>query len=88
MRAHLGPVRELRVRRREPPQHRAMRILWSVATVVVGLVALGLTATGLETQRGSQGPGSWIARMIVVGSALVLGLLELRRSASRLRKNE
>lgn len=82
MRAHLGPARELRVRRREAPQHRAMRILCSAATVVFGVVGLTMAAVG-SPLRGNVGVGPRVAKMIVVSAAVALGLLEFRPSAKK-----
>ena len=81
MRAHLGPPRELVVRRREGPHHRAMRILWSVATIVFGVVALALAGAGVGTQRESQGLGARVAKMIIVGAATAIGVFEFRPPA-------
>jgi hypothetical protein len=75
-RAHLGPPRELAVRRREGPRHRAWRILWSLATIVFGVIALILTGVGARHDRHGLGP--WIAEMIVVGAAVAIGLLEFK----------
>jgi len=82
MRAHLGPTRELRVRRLEAPHHRAMRILWSATTVVLGVVGFTMAAFG-PPLRGNTSAGPRVAKVIIVSAAVALGLLEFRPAARR-----
>jgi hypothetical protein len=81
MRAHLGPPRELAVRRREPARHRAMRILWSVAVLVLGVAGLLWAAVGLSRQRENPWLGVWVAKMIVAGAATAIGVFEFKAPA-------
>ena len=81
MRAHLGPPRELAVRRREPARHRARRLLWSVAVLVVGVAGLVWASVGLGRQRENPWLGVWVAKMIVVGAATAIGVFEFKAPA-------
>ena len=83
MKTHLGPPRKLVVRRREGPHHRAMRILWSVATIVFGVIALALAAAGAGTQRESQGLAVRVAKMIVISAAVAIAVLEFKPAARK-----
>jgi FtsH-binding integral membrane protein len=74
MRAHLGPPRELTVRRRETAHHRAMRLLWSWLTIVLcGFALIWL----LTPATRNAGWGPWVAKVIVMGAAVAIGVQEI-----------
>ena len=78
MRPHLGPPRELVVRRKEGPHHRAMRILWSAGAIFVGVSALAMTITNTAVSHSSAGLGPPVAKAIVAAAAIGSGVLDFK----------
>ena len=58
-----------------------MRILWSAAAIVLGGAALALAAVG-SPLHGRVGLGPRLAKMIVAGAVVAIGVLEFKPSAN------